>query len=166
LQALPPSDPSIAKSLAKKFVPRGFIHNWRRYVLSGAVEALAGLLQPGEDLLLISYAKIGVNPVVSAVAGLAYLDIFEPFFLKPHVVALTNRRLLLIQLSIPDYRPKRLTLAEAREAVSVVRARETWFYFSVWVRRRGSSGEVRLNFPYSSWIKEARALVSALATIP
>ena len=65
-----------------------------------------------------------------------------------------------------DAAPERLTLAEAREAVSVVRARETWSYFSVWIRQRGSGGEVRLNFPYSSWMKEARALVSALATIP
>jgi hypothetical protein len=108
----------------------------------------------------MAYAKIGVHPAVIAIAGLAYLDILEPLFLKPHIVALTSRRLLLIQLSIWDYRAKQLRLAVPREALSVIRAKETWFYFSAWVRHDGEI--LRFNFPYTGWESEVRSLVSAL----
>ena len=47
-----------------------------------------------------------------------------------------------------------------REALSVVRAKETWFYFSAWIRHDGEV--VRFNFPYAGWEKEGRSLVSAL----
>ena len=158
----PSADPSIVRSLAEKFVPRASIlHPLRRYLLKGGVEAVARLLQPSENVQLLAYAKIGVHPAFIAVAGLAYLDILEPLFLKPYIVALTDRRLLLIQLSIRDYRAKRLRLAARREALSVVRAKETWFYFSAWIRQH--NGEIlRFNFPYSGWDTEGRSLVSAL----
>ena len=161
LESLPPPDPSTVRSLAEKFVPRfSPLHPWRRYLLKGGVEAVASLLEPGENVLGMAYVKIGVHPAVIAIAGLAYVDILEPLFLKPHIVALTARRLLLIQLSICDYRAKRLRLAVPREALSVVRAKETWFYFSAWIRHDGEV--VRFNFPYAGWEKEGRSLVSAL----
>ena|SRR5256712_9193520 len=162
LESLPPADPLTVRALAEEFVPRfSLVHPWRRYLLKCGVEAVASLLQPGESVLLMAYAKIGVHPAVIAIAGLAYLDILEPLFLKPHIVALTGRRLLLIQLSIWDYRAKQLRLAAPREALSVVRAKETWFYFSAWVRQH--DGEIlRFNFPYSGWEREGRSLVSAL----
>ena len=62
----------MVRSLTEKFVPRGSIlHPWRRYLLKGGVEAVASLLQPGENVLLMVYAKIGVHPAIVAVAGLA-----------------------------------------------------------------------------------------------
>ena len=127
---------------------------------------MASQLQAGENVVLIAYAKIGVHPAVIAAAGLANLDILEPLFLKPHIVGLTSRRLLLIQLSIWDYRAKRLGLAAPREAVSIVRAKETWFYFSVWVRKHDDGKIVRLNFPYSGWETEGHAFVNALEFPP
>ena len=162
LEGTPPPDPSIVRSLSEKFVPRAsLLHPLRRYLLKGGVEAVAGLLQSSENVLLLASVKIGVHPAVIAVAGLAYLDILEPLFLKPHIVALTDRRLLLIQLSIRDYRPKRLRLAATREVLSVVRAKDTWFYFSAWVRQH--DGEIlRFNFPYSGWDRGGRSLISAL----
>jgi hypothetical protein len=166
-EAFPPADPSMVRTLAEKFVPRGSVLNlWRRYLLKGGVEAVASLLQPGENVLLMAYAKIGVHPTVIAVAGLANLDILEPLFLKPHIVALTGGRLLLIQLSIWDYRAKQVTLAAPREEVSVVRAKETWFYFSVWIRQHVDGEIVRFNFPYSNWEAEGRSLVRALGYAP
>jgi hypothetical protein len=167
LESPPPADPSTVNSLAEKFVPRfSVLHPWRRYLLKGGVEAVASLLQPGENAVLIAYAKIGVHPAVIAAAGLVGLDILEPLFLKPHIVGLTARRLLLIQLSIWDYRGKRLRLAAPREAVSVVRAKETWFYFSVWVRKLDDGEIIRFNFPNPGWEREGRSLASALGYHP
>lgn len=164
-ESLPPAHSSTVTSLAERIVPRfSVLRPWRRYLLKGGVEALASLLQPGENAVLIAYAKIGVHPAVIAAAGLAYLDILEPLFLKPHIVGVTDQRLLLIQLSIWDYRAKRVRLAVPRAAVSVVRAKETWFYFSVWVRKIDDGEILRFNFPYSGWEREGHLFVSALAT--
>jgi hypothetical protein len=165
LESLSSADPSTVNSLASKFVPPfSVLHPWRRYLLKRGVEAVASLLQPGENAVLITYAKVGAHPALITAAGLAGLDILETLFLKPHIVGLTTRRLLLIQLSL-DYRGKRLRLAAPREAVSVS-AKETWSYFSVWVRKLDDGEILRVNFPYSRWDREGHSLVNALGYLP
>ena len=153
----------MVRSLSRKFLAHLMLNPLRRYLLKSGIYGAAGLVQVGEDVTVIGYAKIGLRPVISVVAGLAWLDIFEPFFLRPHIVAITNQRVLLIKLTVPGYRARQLVLAERRENVSLVRAKETWFYYSVWIRYWPNGRVLRLSFPYS-WDQEGHALVSALDT--
>lgn len=164
MERAPGTDPSLTGRLADKFVPHGFTFNlWRRHLLRNGVVAIAKLLEPGEDALVIGYAKIGVHPALSAIAGIAWLDIFEPLFLRPHLVTITDRRLLLVRLSVPEYAPERLRLAAPRREVSTLRAKETWSYYSVWIGLSAHREIVRLNFPYS-WENEGQAIATELSS--
>jgi hypothetical protein len=153
----------VVRSLSLKFLAHFVLNPRRRYLLKSGIYGVAGVVQPGEDVTVIGYAKIGLNPEISFLAGLVWLDIFEPFFLRPHIVAVTNKRVLVIKLTVPGYRARQLVLAERRENVSLVRAKETWFYYSVWIRYWPNGRVLRLNFPYS-WDNEGHALVTAVDT--
>ena len=161
MSAVPAADPEVVRSLSRRFLGRFTLNPWRRHLLKSGIYGVAGLVQRGEDVTVIGYAKIGLDPIISVIAGLAWLDIFEPFFLRPHIVAVTNQRVLVIKLTVPGYRPRQVVLAERRGNMSIVRAKETWFYYAVWIRSWPNGRILRLNFPYS-WDNEGQAFVSSL----
>jgi uncharacterized RDD family membrane protein YckC len=102
-----------------------------------ALAALAGVAQPGEQPVAAANALVGPSPFVVQML-LGWLG--QLLLLKPALLWVTDRRVILIQLSRWNRRAKVVTFADARSSVALLRAESR----TLWLRRADGT-EYRLN---------------------
>jgi hypothetical protein len=115
-----------------------------------ALAALAGVAEPGERPIAAANAMVGPSPFVVHLL-LGWLG--QLLLLKPELLWVTDRRIILIRLSRWNGRAKAVTLAEPRSNVTLFRAESR----TLWLRRADGT-EYRLNQvrkAEAKWISQA-----------
>jgi uncharacterized RDD family membrane protein YckC len=118
--------------------------------LEKALAALARVAEPGERPVAAANALVGPSPfVVHMLLG----SLGGLLLLKPELLWVTDRRILLIQLSRWNRRPKGVTLALPRSSVALFRAESR----TLWLRQADGT-EYRLNQvrkAEATWVSQA-----------
>jgi len=109
-------DPVRLQALTARFVPERLplLRRGKRKFLRRGVEALAAVIEPNEEAEDLAYVAIGPSPLLLYELGGLYP---EMMFLKPHYVAVTNRRVLLFRATRWSARPRSLVLADPRVGI-------------------------------------------------
>ena len=160
--ALTPSGDVVRlQRLTAKFVPERlpFFKRAKKKYLRRGVEALAAVLEANEDAQDLAHVSIGPSPMLLYALGGTYAAMI---FLKPHYIAMTDRRVILIRASFWSARGLSLVLAEPRETVTADRFRPGIYLFAAFVLRTAGGGQRRLNFRRTLWKAEAEAMFRKL----
>lgn len=114
------------------------------------------VLEPGEQLAVLALASIGPRLWVHLLLG----PIATTFLERPHYVAVTDRRLLVLKPSLTGHQT-RLVWAEPRDTVRVLDFRSR-FGTSLRLRRVRDGAVIHLSFA-RTWRDQAGAIRAALA---
>jgi len=118
--------------------------------LERALAALAQVAEPGERPVAAANALVGPSPfIVHMLLG----SLGGLLLLKPELLWVTDRRILLIQLSRWNRRPKGVNLAQPRSSVALFRAESR----TLWLRQADGT-EYRLNQvrkAEATWVSQA-----------
>lgn len=123
-------------------------------------EALAPVLEPGEQVQAGCYAVSGPNPMLSqGLLGLIGMFIFN---MRWYYVAVTDRRVIFMKASLLTSRPTGLGWTDPRSSVSLSDVQLT---AAVWGHFRYASASkqapFRLNV-HRFWLDQGREIVSVL----
>lgn len=118
-------------------------------------EAVGGRLEPGEELRDSGMCQLVRSRLLPALFG----PIAQAFANRPHYVALTDRRVLLLRPSLTGKREE-LVFADPVETVEVASAKDGMVRMRL-VLRRATGEELRLEFA-PGWRETGRALRDAL----
>ena len=155
------TDPARLNALTAKFVPERlpFLRRAKRKYLQRGVEALAAVLEANEDAQDLAHTSIGPSPLLLYELGGLYA---EMIFLKPHYIAITDRRVILIRASRWSARGRSLVLAEPRDTVTAERFKPGVFRYTAFFLRTAGGDVRRLNFRRALWKPEAETMFRKL----
>lgn len=158
---VPKGDAGRLDALTAKFMPENlpFLRRAKRKYLRRGVEALATVLEANEDAQDLAYTSIGPSPLLLYELGGLYA---EMIFLKPHYIAITDRRVILIRASRWSARGLSLVLAEPRDTVTAERFKPGVFRYTAFFLRTAGGDVRRLNFRRALWKPEAEAMFRKL----
>ena len=124
-------------------------------------EALAGVLEPGEQVQVGTYGPSGPNPFFAA--GLFGVIGMLLFGVRYYYVAVTDRRVVFMKGSFWTARPAGFAWADPRSSVTISDVdtdAKLWNH----LKYTGSSGKsIRMNF-HAWWRDETKQLVAALGS--
>lgn len=119
------------------------------------VEAVEGRLEPDEHIRVSAMCTVVRSGVLPVLLG----PIAQAFTNRPHYIALTDRRLLLLRPTLSG-KDEELVFADPLETAEVVSAKDGLVQTKI-VLRRATGDEVRLEFA-PGWRKDATTIRGAL----